>query len=31
MVQQYPEQTKEIWPLTPEDIQPINTDMGKRL
>jgi len=31
MVQNHPEQTKELWPLTPEDIEPIYTDLGKRL
>lgn len=30
MVQNHPEQTKELWPLTPEDIEPIYTDLCKR-
>jgi putative GTP pyrophosphokinase len=30
MVHQHPELTKEIWPLTHEDIQPIYTDLGRR-
>lgn len=30
MAQTQPEKTKEVWPLTPAELEPVYTDLGKR-